>query len=136
MDPLRRQLTDPQVERLLKAVERLLAFDREVPGQVMATLLYIAAHDNCHKQALEEDLKFTTASASRNTDKLSRLHRLGKPGFDLIIKEADPSNKRRQQLRLNKRGQRLIEQIKEDLYGNKTPDVSGQATTEVNDQEL
>jgi DNA-binding MarR family transcriptional regulator len=136
MDPLRRQLTDPEVARLLKATERLLAFDREVPGQVMATLFYIASHENCHKQALEDDLKFTAASGSRNTDRLSRWHRLGKPGFDLIVKEQDPSNRRRQILRLSAKGQRLIQQIKEDLYGNETPDVSGQETREVIDQEL
>jgi len=136
MDPLRRHLTDPQVARLLTAIERLLAFDREVPGQVMATLLYIAAHKNCHKTALEQDLKFTAASGSRNTDKLSRWHRLGKPGFDLIIKEEDPANRRRLQLRLNKRGQRLIEQIKQDLYGNETTELPGQETTESQDHEL
>lgn len=136
MDPLRRQLTDPDVARLLKVVERLLVFDREVPGQVIATLLYIAAHENCHKQALEEDLKFSTASGSRNTARLSEWHRLGKPGFNLIIKEDDPSNKRRQQLRLNKRGQRLIDQIKEDLYGIEAPELSRPETPEVQDHEL
>ena len=117
MDPLRRQLTDPESERLLKAIERVRILDRQFPAQVLASLLYIAAHENCHKQALEEDLGITTASSSRNTDWLSDYHRLRKAGLGLIIKEDDPGNGRRQQLRLSPKGRRLIQQIKEDLYG-------------------
>ncbi len=136
MDPLRRQITDPQVVRLLKVVERVNSLDREFPAQVLSTLLYIASHENCHKQALEEDLGMTTASASRNTDWLSDKHRLGKPGLRLIIKEKDPTNRRKTQLRLTPKGKRLVAQIKEDLYGIETPGVSGQEANESNDQEL
>lgn len=117
MDPLRRQLTDPEIARLLRAVERIRILDRQFPAQVLATLLYIASHENCHKQALEDDLGMTTASSSRNTDWLSDFHRLRKSGLGLIIKEDDPSNGRRQQLRLSPKGRQLIQQIKEDLYG-------------------
>jgi len=116
MDPLRNQLTDPGVARLLAAFERLRLLDREVPAQVVAVFLYVASHDKCHKQAIEEDLGMTTASASRNTDWLSDTHRLNKKGLGLIIKEVDPTNKRRQQLRLSAKGKRLIQQIKDDLY--------------------
>jgi len=42
---------------------------------------------------------------------------LNKPGLDLIIKEVDPTNKRRVQLRLSPKGKRLIQSIKDDLYG-------------------
>ena len=117
MDPFRKQLTDPTVERLLKVTQRLQALDREIPAQVIACFLYIASHEDCHKQALEEALCLTTASASRNTDWLSHTHRLNKPGLGLIIKEVDPTNKRRLQLRLSAKGKRLIQSIKDDLYG-------------------
>lgn len=117
MDPLRRQLTDPTAERLLKVAELLRVLDREFPAQLLSALLYIAAHDNCHKQALEEDLNFSTASGSRCTDWLSKEHRLNKPGLNLVIKEADPTDKRRQQLKLSPKGELLIKQIKEILYG-------------------
>jgi DNA-binding MarR family transcriptional regulator len=124
MDPLRRQLTDPDIERLLKVIERIRILDRQFPAQVLSSLLYIASHDNCHKQALEEDLDITTASSSRNTDWLSDYHRLRKPGLGLIIKEEDPGNGRRQQLKLSPKGRRLIQQIKEDLYGPKDSGVT------------
>lgn len=123
MDQLRRQVTDPDVERLLRVVERLRILDRQFPAQALATFLYIASHDECNKQAIEEDLGMTTGSSSRNTDWLSGLNRLRKPGLGLIIKEEDPVDGRRQQLRLSPKGRQLIQQIKEDLYGPKNPGV-------------
>jgi len=89
--------------------------DREIPAQVIMTFLYIAAHDNCHKQALEEDLNLTTASSSRNTDWLSDHHRLNKPGLGLIIKSQDPVNRRRIVLKLSHKGRLLINAIKDAL---------------------
>jgi len=136
MDPLRRQLTDPTAERLLKVAELLRVLDREFPAQLLSTLLYVASHDNCHKQALEEDLNFTTASGSRNTDRLSKVHRLNKPGLNFIYKEDDPTNRRRQQLKLTPKGEQFIKQVKEILYGDQAPGLSGQETSKGNDQEL
>ena len=118
MDPLRRQRTNPQIERLLKVIQLMRLLDREVPGQVMATFLYVASHNNCHKQAMEEELDFSTASGSRNTDWLSKIHRLNKPGMDLITKEVDPTNRRRQLLKLTPKGEQMVKQIEELLYGD------------------
>ena len=116
MDPnLQRKLTDEKIERLLKVINLLRLYDREVPAQVLATLFYIGSHNDCHKTALEEDLNFTTASSSRNTDKLSKDHRLGKAGFDLITKEVEEDS-RKQRLRLTKKGEDLMNQIKQILY--------------------
>ena len=117
MDPnLRRKVTDDKIERLLKVVNLIRLYDREVPAQVLATLFYIGSHNDCHKTALEEDLNFTTASSSRNTDRLSKDHRLGKAGFDLIVKEVEEQSPRRQRLKLNRKGEDLMKQIKQILY--------------------
>ena len=117
MEPnLRRKLTDNQIERLLKVINLLRLYDREVPAQVLATLFYIGSHNDCHKTALEMDLNFTTASSSRNTDKLSKHHRLGKAGYDLIVKEVEEVSPHRQRLKLTKKGEDLMTQIKQILY--------------------
>ena len=118
MEPnLRRKLTDEKIERLLKVYNLLRLYDREIPAQVLATLFYIGSHNDCHKTALEEDLNFTTASSSRNTDKLSKVHRLGTAGYDLIVKEIEEEPPRRQRLKLSKKGEDLMNQIKQILYG-------------------
>ena len=118
MEPnLRRKLTDDKIERLLKVINLLRLYDREVPAQVLATLFYIGSHNDCHKTALEMDLNFTTASSSRNTDKLSKNHRLGKAGYDLIVKEVEEGvPPYRQRLKLSKKGEDLMNQIKSILY--------------------
>ena len=117
MEPnLRRKLTDEKIERLLKVYNLLRLYDREIPAQVLATLFYIGSHNDCHKTALEEDLNFTTASSSRNTDKLSKHHRLGKPGYDLIVKDTEEVSPHRQRLKLTKKGEDLMQQIKQILY--------------------
>ena len=117
MEPnLRRKLTDEKIERLLKVYKLFRLYDREIPAQVLATLFYIGSHNDCHKTALEEDLNFTTASSSRNTDKLSKNHRLGKAGYDLIVKETEAVSPFRQRLKLTKKGEDLMNEIKSILY--------------------
>lgn len=118
MDPLRRQITDPSIKGLSEVIDLIRLMDREVPAQVVATFLYVAMHEGCHKSALEEDLGLTTASGSRNTDWLTTQHRLNKPGLDLIIKEVDPTNRRRTTLRLSNKGKALINRFKDALYGD------------------
>lgn len=117
MDPLKRQLTDEVSQSLLSGIELLRILDREVPAQVLSCFLYIAAHNPCHKQALEEDLDFTTASASRNIDMLCVKNRLKKPGFGLVWKDYDPSNRRRLMCGLTPKGEALIRQLKDTIYG-------------------
>ncbi len=117
MDPYRNQLTDTRMERVLLAMEKLRELDDEMPAQLLSTLFYVASHKDCHKQALEEDLNFSTASGSRNTDWLTAEHRIkNRRGLGLIVKEKDPSNRRRIQLRLTVKGQVFIDQLKSILY--------------------
>lgn len=129
MDPLRRTRTNPKIERLLKVMEAIRLLDREMPASVVSCFLYVASHNDCHKQALEEDLTMKTSSTSRNTDWLSKYHRLKKPGLDLIIKEADPNNRRRQTLKLSQKGEQFVKLIEDLLYGE-TSSVSGQENSE------
>ena len=118
MDPnLRRKVTDEKINRLVEVVKQLRLQKREMSAQELATLFYIGSRNNCHKTALEEDLNFTTASSSRNTDKLSKDHRLGKAGYDLIVKETEEVTPYRQRLKLSKKGEDLMNQIKQILYG-------------------
>lgn len=88
-----------------------------MPGQVACSFFYIASHDGCHKQALEQELNMTTASGSRNTDLLSK----GRPGRDaegleLIKKDKDQDDGRRQTLSLTELGKDLAFSIKETIY--------------------
>jgi DNA-binding MarR family transcriptional regulator len=119
VDPLNRQVTCSTTTRLLGVAEIFRELDREVPAQVLAVYLYVASHNGCHSQAMMEDLELTGASASRNTDWLSKKHRLGKPGLNLIRKEVDESNKRRHTLWLTPKGKELLTQINQLLHDDR-----------------
>mgnify|MGYP001405217062 CR=1 FL=1 len=128
LNPLQRRVTDLSIDRLFEAIECIRTFDtehnsHEMSISVLISLLYIGSRNDCHKQALEEDLLLTKASASRNTDMLSKHHRLllpsgkRKPGLGLIRKEVDPGDRRRTLLTLTKKGETLFTQVKQILYG-------------------
>ena len=116
MDPLSDQCTDAQLAKVHQAFELLLLMQREIPGQLVRCFLYIASHDGCHKQAMEEALDMKTASGSRNTDWLSDKGRVGikHEGLGLITKELEG---RRQRLRLTSKGKDTAKLMKALIYG-------------------
>lgn len=118
MDPLKRAITNDDMLKLLKIIEKLRVLDLEMPAQVVASFLYVASHDGCHSVALQEDLDMTAASVSRNTTWLSSHHRTNKErGLNLITKEVDPSNRRRHLLKLTVEGRKLVKDLQSTLYG-------------------
>ena len=118
MDPLKRTETDRRVNSVLQGWELLRTLHKEVPGQAVSCLLYIASHNPCHKQAIEEDLDFSTASSSRMIDFLCvHNQRLSKPGLGLVEKYTDSSNGRRHLVRLTPKGEDFIDQFKDAIYG-------------------
>ena len=129
LDPLQRRVPDSAIDRIFDAIEFIRKFDQdngshEISISVLASLLFVGSRNGAHKQALEEDLShMSKASSSRNTDILSKWHRLilpsgkRKPGLGLIKKEVDGSDRRRSVLTLTKKGEELITQLKDILYG-------------------
>ena len=118
MDPIRRQITDDSLIGLLKGVEMFRVLEREVPAQLISVFLYVATHQGCHKQALEEDLNIKTSSSSRLIDWLGKRHTLSsKPGLELVETYKDDGNWRRLCLRLTRRGEQLVDQLNHIVYG-------------------
>lgn len=118
MDPLKRQLTSDVLNKVLLAWELLRTQHREIPAQAVTTFLYVASHNPCHKQAIEEDQELTPASCSRM---LSFLTNSGRPGVNpsglpLVEKYTDPNNQRRFMVKLTPRGKAMANAILEVLY--------------------
>ena len=121
--PLMTQLkpSDPQMDKILQAMMVIRELDREsksqeLPIQVVSLFLYIASRNNCNKQDAEDYLNMPKASASRNSDWLSRTHFNGRPGLNLIRKEVDPDDRRKSTLRLTRKGRDLVEKLTSILY--------------------
>ena len=118
MDPVRRAVTDESLIGLLKGIEMFRVLEREVPAQLISVFLYVATHQGCHKQALEEDLNIKTSSSSRLIDWLGKRHSLSsKPGLELVETYKDDGNWRRLCLRLTTRGEQLVDQLNHIVYG-------------------
>lgn len=113
--PIKNELTDASMAKVLAISEEFRSLDTEVPGQLVSVFLYIASHNPCHMQAIENDLRLSPNSVSRNTDWLSKYHRLGKPGMGLVVKIADPVNARRRLVQLTEKGHRLVDRINQIL---------------------
>ena len=106
--------------KLLRAMELFRSYDTEIPAQVLSVFLYIASHDDCSKVQLQDEqegLNMPSASASRNTDWLSHKHRLGKSGLNWVIKYRDPTDLRKQIMKLSPQGVLLVKQLRDILYG-------------------
>lgn len=119
MEPFR-ETTDLDMEKLLKAIELFRSYDPEIPAQVMSVFLYIASHDDCSKVQIQDKqvgLNMPSASASRNTDWLSHKHRLGKRGLNWVVKYRDPTDMRKQIMKLSPQGVLLVKQLRDILYG-------------------
>lgn len=121
-DPLIRTCTDETMKGFLEIMQTISelkpvnAKAKELPIQTIQCLFYIASHDGCHKQALEEDLDMTKGSGSRNTDWLSAHHRIAeRSGLGLISKMQDPANRRRDRLFLTRRGKELVRKLKTSI---------------------
>ena len=112
-----RAITDIDMAKLAQAIEHFRTLDKEIPAQVIATFLYVASHDDCLIGDLETALTFSTASGSRNTDWLSHKHRLGKRGLNWVIKYRDPTDMRKQIMKLSPQGVLLVKQLRDILYG-------------------
>jgi len=110
---------DPEARVLYESFELLRLLDTEMPAQLVATFFFIAAHGPVDTVTIAKRLNMKASSVSRNTDWLSADHRLpNKAGLGLIIKEDHPTNWRTRLCRLSPKGESLINQIKEKLYGD------------------
>ena len=118
MDPLKKQVTDDSVVRLVDIMQEFRKLDYEVPAQVILCFVFVASHNPCHSEVLCHELGLTRAAVSRNTDWLSDKHRLGKPGLNLITKEVDVSNRRRMILSLTDKGKIIAKDLRKILDGN------------------
>ena len=110
-------MTDLEVDKIPRGMGLLLKLRRDlqdkIPVQMLQVFLYVGSHNPCHNLCLEKHLSLSTAAGSRNTDILST----GRPGkesegLNLIYKDFDPTNRRRQMLSLTPKGKRYLEDIK------------------------
>ena len=101
-----------------KGVRLLAAFrglDPEIPATVAAVFMTVAAQEGMTMKELADELGISQASCSRNVAYLSKVHRLHKPGLDLMVATEDPLERRRKVLKLSPKGKRFLEKVEKIL---------------------
>ena len=99
------------MKQLFTVLQRLQEKDSKFPINAAITFVYVAMNEPCLKRDMELALGFETSTGSRNTDYLTKVNRLRKPGLDLINKEDDPDDRRQTILTLTPKGKDFIKQL-------------------------
>ena len=102
----------PTLNKLAVAIDILREVDPELQAQTLATLIEVARHpDGIKMQELAARVNISQSSVSRNISAMSHTHRVGKPGYNLVIAFEDPTERRRKIVRLTPNGQRLVKRL-------------------------
>lgn len=109
------------VLRLLgRVVEEFRRLDPGMESQQMALFLAVASSADggpITMKDLRERLELSNASASRNIAALSKWHRLGRPGLDLLEQKENPADRRYKIITLSAKGRALARRITEITGG-------------------
>ena len=95
----------------IRLLEEFRKLDSEMPIQMAATFLMVANEEGITMKNLGNRLGISQSSCSRNVAALSRWHRLGNPGHDLLYAIEDPVERRRKIVKLTPKGKRVAETV-------------------------
>lgn len=113
-----------EIHNLIKAVDILRGDSADFPAQQLLTYLAVARQPGITMAALSEAVGMSQASTSRNVSALSKWHRLGHPGFDLVEAVEDPRERRRKIMYLTAKGRQRMAKALEALTGKPADDFS------------
>lgn len=104
----------PTLEKFFRGVELFRFLDPGIPSQTMAVFLAVARADDdegVYQIDLVKSLAMTQASVSRNVAALTKRHRRGHPGLDLIERREDEDNRSLNKLFLTPKGRHFRDQL-------------------------
>lgn len=104
----------PGLRSLAHAIELFRGLDDDIPARVIHTFIVIASWDDGMdgrlgptKADLVTQLGLQKSAVTRHVAALTKTHRLGKPGLDLVAEHTDATDPRKHRVRLTDRGRTL-----------------------------
>ena len=108
-------LAQGKAESLLHIVDVIRELEPRMEMQTLACFLYVARHGGRNRgvtvEEIKEELGIAQSSVSRNILKLSQIDRKGEPGLDILYTEDDPSMRRRKEVFLTSKGERIFHHL-------------------------
>ncbi|OIN07922.1 MarR family winged helix-turn-helix transcriptional regulator [Oceanisphaera psychrotolerans] len=99
------------LRRLAQSIGEIREASSDLTLQAAHMFLLIAVQPGITSKEIIRETGFSQSSCSRNLAMLSKIHRLGKPGLDLVTAEEDPAERRRKALRLTSKGKELAARL-------------------------
>jgi DNA-binding MarR family transcriptional regulator len=119
-----------ELNSLMRAVEIVRAGDEYFSALQVQTLLAVAIQPGITMAELGQTVGMSQSSASRNVAALSKWHRLGKPGADLIEAIEDPRERRRKIMYLTLKGRTVVRKVVEAMTGEPALDFESPTAKE------
>lgn len=108
----------PAMLKLSAIIVELRKVSADMPMQQLDLYLRIVQRPGIGMDELAPLLGISQSSVSRNVAALSKFHRLGKPGLDLVEVRLDPRDSRRREIWLSPLGKKLADRLSKMLDPN------------------
>ncbi|WP_294608287.1 MarR family winged helix-turn-helix transcriptional regulator [uncultured Roseovarius sp.] len=96
----------------------LIAKIRQAQIEVTAVLAWVALNEGKTQKQLRDSLGMASSTSSRNLAALSKVHRLGKPGLELIEWHESLEDRRQKLLYLSPKGRKFVADVLRIIAGN------------------
>lgn len=103
--------TRNQFRVIYSILSELRELDADMPMNQAVCFAWIALNEGRTQVELRQDLDMASSTSSRSLAALSKVHRLGKPGLNLIEWVENPEDRRAKLLFLTTRGRHLVETL-------------------------
>jgi DNA-binding MarR family transcriptional regulator len=102
-----RQTENKTARRLLSFIEEFGKLDAEMQIQQIAVFLHVMGKPEITMRELEQATGLSSSSVSRNVSALSKVHRKGQPGHDLVVTFEDAMDRRIKRVRPTPKGTKV-----------------------------
>jgi DNA-binding MarR family transcriptional regulator len=113
-----------ELVKLQRVLQEFRSLDKEMQAQTMLAFLYIAERDTQGVETTVLDvgtyLDLTSASATRNVQALSKVHRYGKDGHNLVFTEENPKKRTEKFIYLTDKGKSLTKRLEGYIHVSQT----------------
>lgn len=92
-------------------IEEMRKIDPEMQAHTINIFVMVCLNPGITMKDLGERLGVSQATMSRNIAALGKVHRLNRPGYDLLQAEEDPVERRRKIVNLTAKGKRVKESL-------------------------
>lgn len=126
------ETTKPDAARMVyRIINMLRILSPEMPMQQADVLLQVVLRPGVTMADISKNTGLSQSSVSRNVQAMSKFHRLGKPGLDLVEAVIDPREPRRRLIFLTTRGKAFITKLLRNVDADYSIDRETDARLEI-----